>query len=75
VPSFLFNLVSRDAGRRFVAADLVYLYTVVADLSVQVFENVAGQVLCRWIEFLVERRQLVDIPMVEITHNIIRCLF
>src|SRR5215207_6825742 len=68
-------LISRDARRRLVAAHLVNLHAFVADARIQVFADVAREVFSRRIQFLVKRRQLVQVSMVEIADNFVRRFF
>jgi hypothetical protein len=62
----LVYLVGSHARWRFIAADLVDFHALVADLAIEVFKDKPSEILCRRIQFLIKRRQLVDIAMIEI---------
>src|SRR5687768_2500382 len=71
-PFFLIDLVSSYARRCFKASDLVYLDTLVSNPTVQVFQNISRQIFSRRVQLLVERRELVDVSMVEVFYDLIR---
>src|SRR5215217_7510203 len=68
------ELVGGDAGGRFEATDFVDLHAVITYSFRHSLQHILREVLCRGLQF-VEWRQLVDVPMIEIRHDLIRRRF
>lgn len=69
------SLIGRDAGRSLETSDLVYPDPIVADPRIEIFANVCGEVLCRRVEFFIERRKFVQIPVIQVVDDLVGRVF
>ena len=67
----LIDLVRSDTRRRLETPDFIDPYTLVANACVEVFKKIAGKILGGRIEFLVKRRQFVEVAVVEVFHDLV----
>ncbi len=70
----LIELVSGNARRCFEATNFVDLHAIVANSLRHAFQNILREVLSRRLQFI-KRRQLVDVSVVQVSHNFIRRRF
>ena len=64
-------MISRDACRRFETADLVNLDPFISDTAVHIFHNISRKILRGGVQLFIERRKLVDVSVIEISHDLV----
>ena len=71
--SRLVHLIRGNARRRLEAAHLVDADALVADAGGDALQDVAGEVFSRRVQLDIKRREFVDVAVVKILYDLIRC--